>query len=225
MSITILLVEDHVIVRRGVLMILDAVPDFEVVGEARDGLEAMEKVAALRPDIIVLDLAIPKLSGLEVTHRVCKDYPSTRVVILSMYSRAPYVAEALRQGASAFVQKGDDDSELIRAIRQVMAGNRYLSAEFNEGDINAYIQRVQTEELDAYDTLTKREREILPLAAEGLSSLEIAHQLTISDRTVDTHRNHILQKLGLRNQIELVRYALSRGIIRLEDGAPPANLR
>ena len=225
MSISILLVDDHVILRQGLRVLLDGEPDFQIVGEAGDGRETLEKVTALHPDVLVLDLNIPGLSGLEVTRRVCEEHQPTRVVILSMYARDAYVAEALRHGASAFVQKGDDRSELIRAIRQVMAGNRYLSAEFNESDIYAYIQRVQTDDLDAYDTLTKREREILPLAAEGLSSLEIARQLTISDRTVDTHRNHILQKLGLRNQTELVRYALSRGFIRLEDGAPPANLR
>jgi len=215
---TIVLADDHAVVRQGLRALLDVEPGFSVVGEAADGLIAMRLVEQLRPLVLVVDLMMPGLGGLDVTRQVTRKARSrTRVVILSMHASEAYLLEALRNGASAYVLKDASSTELNQAIREAAAGRRYLSSPFSDTTIEAYLRKAKDAASDPYESLTRREREIFHLAAEGLSSVETAERLFISRRTVDTHRARILRKLGLRSQAEIVRYALGRGILRLDD--------
>ncbi len=216
---TIVLADDHGIVRQGLRALLEAEPDLTVVGEAADGLEAIRLVERLAPAVLVADVMMPGLSGLGVAREVQRHWPGTRVVILSMYANEAYVLEALRNGAAAYVLKDAGATDLVRAIREAAAGGRYLSPPLSERAIEAYIERSQAAPPDPYDTLTTREREILHLTAEGLSSTQVAGRLAISPRTVETHRANLMRKLNLRRQADLVRYALEKGIVPVE--APP----
>ncbi len=214
MSISLLLVDDHAIFRQGLRALLEAVPDFHITGEAGDGSEAIRLVEQLHPQAVILDLMMPGISGLEVTRRICNQ---TRVVILSMFSAEAYVVEAFRSGAYGYVLKDATASDLEQAIRAALEGQRYLSSPLSQGSIDAYIQRTHTASLDPYKTLTSRERDVLYLAAQGYSSQEISGRLFISPRTVEIHRANMMHKLNLRNQTELVRFAIKRGIVQLEE--------
>jgi two-component system response regulator NreC len=216
MALKLLLADDHQIVRQGLRAILKSEPDFQLVGEAADGLDTVRQVERLQPDVLVLDLMMPGLSGLEVTRQVAKRCPETRVVILSMHSNVAYVVEALRAGATAYVLKESGAEELVQAIRSVAAGKRYFSAPISEPALGAYVQKAEETALDPYHTLTAREREVLQLTAEGHSGIEISERLFISPRTVESHRANLMRKLGVRNQKELIRYALQRKIVPME---------
>ena len=216
MKTTIVLADDHPIVRQGLKTVLEAEPDFRVIGEAGDGSQAVQLVERLQPQVLVLDLLIPGLSGLEVARQVRQRAPETRVIVLSMHANEAYVLEALRHGAAAYVLKATSSTELVQAVRAVVAGRRYLSRPLTERALAAYAQRAEATP-DLYETLTTREREVLHLAAEGRSNSEIAARLSISPRTVEIHRRHLMRKLGLHSQTDLVRYALRRGIIPLEN--------
>jgi DNA-binding NarL/FixJ family response regulator len=214
MAATLLLVDDHQIVRQGVWAILKTEPDFRLVGEAADGQEAVRLAERLTPDVLVLDLMLPGgLNGMEVARQVAKRSPKTRIVFLSMHANEAYVVEALRAGALAYVVKEAGAEELVRAIRAVLAGRRYFSAPLSERAIQAYQEKASGATLDPFHTLTAREREVLQLTAEGLSGLEIGDRLFISSRTVESHRANLMRKLGVRNQKELVRFALQRGLV------------
>jgi DNA-binding NarL/FixJ family response regulator len=210
---TILLAEDHHIVRQGLKSMLSAEKGFKLLGEAGDGLKAMELVAKHTPDVLVLDLMIPRLHGLEVVRRVRKEHPSTRILVLSMNSEDPYVVEALRSGATGYVLKDCATSNLPEAIRSVAAGKRYLSPALAERAIDALFQDRGEAGLDPYDTLTERERVVLQMAAEGMGNPEVAEKLFISPRTAESHRANLMRKLGLRSQTDLVRYAIRKKII------------
>lgn len=214
MSITILLADDHIVVRQGLRSLLETQPDFTVIGEAKDGPETLQQVDALQPQVLVLDLVMPGMSGMEVVRRV---HEQTRVIILSMHSNEAYVVEALRNGAYGYVLKDATAGELTQAIRTVVNGQRFLSAPFSERGIEAYLRRSRTGPLDPYETLTAREREVLALAAGGLSNPEIAARLTISPRTAEIHRANMMHKLDLHSQTDLVRYAIRRGLVTLEE--------
>ena len=214
---TIVLADDHPIVRQGLRSVLEAEPDLQVIGEAGDGLQTMQLVEGLRPQVLVLDVLMPGLSGLEVARQVRQRAPETRVIVLSMHANEAYVLEALRHGAAAYVLKETSSTELVQAVRAVVAGRRYLSPPLSERALAAYVDRAEATPLDLYETLTTREREVLHLAAEGCSNSEIATRLSISPRTAETHRTNLMRKLGLHSQTELVRYALRRGIIPLEN--------
>ncbi len=209
---TIALAEDHQLVRQGLVLLLKTQPDFRLVGEAGDGLEALRLVETQSPEILLLDLAIPRVHGLEVTRQVRRDHPHTQIIILSMHTEESYVVEALRDGAAGYVLKDSTGTDLIDAIRRVKLGRRYLSPSLAEIAIGLLQQKVMTGQ-DPYDTLSSRERLVLQLAAEGLSSSQIAERLFISRRTVETHRAHLMRKLELRSQTDLVRYAIRRGLI------------
>jgi DNA-binding NarL/FixJ family response regulator len=214
---TIVLADDHHVVRQGLRTLLESESDFRIVGEAGDGLEAVQLVERLQPNVLVLDLMMPCLNGLEVTRQVSQRSPQTRVVILSMHSSEAYVLEALRHGAAGYVLKASSAADLIKAVREVAAGRHFLSPPLSEHAIAAYVQKAKDATLDKYETLTTREREVLHLAAEGYSNREIAERLSISPYTAMTHRANLMRKLDLHSQTDLVRYALQRGMILMED--------
>jgi DNA-binding NarL/FixJ family response regulator len=218
----IVLADDHPIVRQGLRSLLEKEPGFTIVGEASDGLKVADLVEETKADVLVLDLLMPGLGGLDVAREVARHSPKTRIVVLSMHSSEAFVLRALRNGASAYVLKDSSTTELVMAVRQVEAGGRYLSSRLSERAIESYIDRADRGAVDIYETLTAREREVLHLAAEGLSNPAIGARLHISARTVELHRAHIMQKLGLRNRTELIAYALRRGLIPSEAaGAEP----
>lgn len=206
---SVLLVEDHPIVREGIRAFLTQTSLHEVVAECEDGVTALELVAKHRPDVVIADLRIPRLDGLEVTRRVVQKYPSTKVVVLSMYSSDSYVASALRNGALAYVLKNSDIKELNAAIESALSGKRYLSS--------ALANRVSREPVtkDRYELLTTREREILQYVAEGLTAAKVSEMLNISIRTVEKHRSNLMHKLEVKNHADVIRYALQRGLIPL----------
>lgn len=214
-SATVALFDDHPIVRQGVRALLEAEPGFMVVGEAENGREAVELAKRLRPDIAVVDLMLPDLNGLEVTRYIHRFNPSTKVLILSMYADEPHVLEALRAGALGYVVKGSSTASLISALRETLDGHRYLSPMLSDWAIEAYIAHAGrvTGQVDRYELLSPREREVFQLAAQGATNAEIAQRLTISSRTAETHRTHLIHKLGLKTQRQLALYALKRGYI------------
>jgi two-component system, NarL family, response regulator NreC len=211
--LNIFLADDHDIVRKGLQAILSVEPDFKVVGEAKDGLETIEKVQQLQPDILVLDIMMGGINGLEVTRQLSKKCPKTGVVILSMHSNEAYVLEALHSGAKAYILKDNTTEDLVRAIREVASGRRYLSSPLSERAIEAYTQKTEPLSQDPYEQLTTREREILQLASQGWSNVAIADRLFISHRTVETHRANLMHKLGIRSNAELLQFAMLHGII------------
>ncbi|MBC7233898.1 MAG: response regulator transcription factor [Chloroflexi bacterium] len=210
---TIVLADDHHLVRQGLRALLTAEPDFAVVGEAGEGVEATLLTERLQPDVLIVDMAMPGLNGAEVARQVSKRSPRTRVIMLSMHDSDPYVIEALRAGAVAYVLKDSTAQDLVHAVRSVMAGRRYLSPRIAERFIDAYLTQLATSLPDPLDTLTLREREVFLLVAQGRSSSEIAQQLFLSRRTVETHRTNIMRKLGVKNKAELIRYAVQRGLL------------
>ncbi len=213
---TIVLADDHRIVRQGLRALLTAEDNFKVVGEADDGREALELVKRLSPDVLVLDLMMPGLNGLEVARQLHKQSPKVRIVVLSMYDDEGFVLEALANGVSAYVLKDSNSSDLVQAVREVAAGRRYLSPPLSDRAIETYQQIAKTGAMDKHETLTTREREVLQLSAEGHTSSVIASRLGISTRTAETHRSRLMHKLGLHTQSDLIRYALKRGIIPME---------
>jgi DNA-binding NarL/FixJ family response regulator len=209
---TVVLADDHELVRRGLRGLLEAEPDCRILAEATDGLAAVQAVAKFKPTALFLDLSLPRLHGLEVLRQVRVDSPHTKVIILSMHDDEPYVIEALRAGAMAYVLKGSDSSEIARAFHEVLAGRRFLSAPLSEWAINSLATRT-ADTTDPMQSLTAREREVLQLAAAGLGNPEIAERLFISPRTAETHRTNFMRKLGLQTQTDLVRFAIRKGII------------
>ena len=217
---TIVLAEDHVIFRQGLKSLLQQKSDLSVVAETGDGLEAVALVRREKPDVLVVDLSLPGLDGLEVTRRVRQQSPHTRVVVLSMHASEAYVVQAVRNGALAYVLKNASMDDLEQAIRAVLEGRRFFSAALPQDLAETLAQADAEKIVDRYETLTKREREILQLVAEGYTSPEIAEKLFISLLTVNKHRSNLMDKLGRHSQTELVHYALQRGLIPLHVKPP-----
>jgi len=216
MAVTILLADDHPIVRQGLRHLLEAEPDLKIVGEASDGLQAVQLTEKFMPNVLIVDIMMPGLNGLEVLRQVRDRSPATCCVVLSMQSADAYVVEALKAGALGYVLKETGPSELVNAVQQVIEGKRYLSPRLSERLIDVLLQKTEEVTRDPYETLTNREREILQMAAEGLTSSAIAKRLSISPRTAELHRGRMMDKLGLNNQTELIRYALRRGILPMD---------
>jgi len=209
---TLVVAEDHALVREGLKSLLKTDPTLKPVGDASDGLQAVKAVEELKPDLLVLDLMLPRLHGLEVLRQVRK-LKTTKVLVVSMHAESPYVIEAFQSGAAGYLLKDSGAHELIKAIRLVISGQRYLSPRLTDMALNAYLKRVEGVIVDIYATLSSRERVVLQLAAEGNSSAQIGKQLFISPRTVETHRTNLMKKLSLRSQTELVRFAIRKKII------------
>ena len=220
-TIRIVLADDETVVRQAIKCLLEAERDFEVVGEVADGLAVVPLVERLRPDVIILDVTIPGLFGLEVTRQVRQRSPQTAVIVLSRHVNEWYVTEALRNGAAGYVAQHADAGELIRAVRSVVQGEQYLSAPLSMDDVQTWL--TQSRHVgDPYETLTSREREVLQLVAEGYSSTRVARRLTISVRTAEAHRANVMRKLRLKNHTALIRYALARGVLPPLEPLPPA---
>ena len=209
--ISVLVATDQRLVRRGLCALLGA-EGLDVAGEAVDGQEAVAMVGRLRPAVVVLDLMMPGIDGLEVTRRIVRRSPGTRVVLLSAYGDESSLLDALHEGAAGYVLKDAEPRELGAAVREAAAGRRYLSASFARAALPAYIDRARTGTDGRYESLTPREREILHLVVEGFRNAQMGARFGISPRTVDTHRTNLMRKLDLHSQADLVRYAVRRGI-------------
>jgi DNA-binding NarL/FixJ family response regulator len=212
--IRILLADDHIVMRKGLRLLLERQPDFEVVGETADGRETVESCDTLKPDVVVLDIAMPNLNGIEAARQIAAKLPHTSIVILSMHSDESYVLRALKAGARAYLLKDSAETDLINAIRAVSDGKAFFSPAISKMLADDYVRRLQQRGVeDSYELLTMREREILQLLAEGKTNKEVANLLNLSLYTVETHRGNILQKLNLHSAPELILYAVRKGVI------------
>ncbi len=213
-KIRVVIADDHAVVREGIKMILGREPDIEIVGEAGNGREALDLVAKTRPHVVVMDISMPEMGGVEATRRVKEAYPKVNVLALTMHEDESYVFQLLKAGASGYVLKRGAAQDLVQAIRSAARGEAFLYPSVARSVLADYLKRVEAgEERHRFDGLTEREREILALIAEGLSNQEIAQKLYISIKTVQTHRTHIMEKLDLHNRAQLVRYAIRKGLI------------
>jgi two-component system response regulator NreC len=212
--IRILLADDHNVMRRGLRLLLQSQPGFTVVGEAADGHQAVDQAVALRPDVVVLDLAMPHLNGAEAANRIHEQLPNTAIVILSMHSDESYVLRALKAGAKGYLVKDSAESDLIGAIKAVSEGKAFFSPEVSKVLVEDYVREMRSRGVeDSYELLTTRERETLHLLAEGKSNKDIAALLKLSLFTVETHRRNLQEKLNLHSLAELILYAVRKGVI------------
>jgi two-component system response regulator NreC len=210
----IMLADDHTIVRQGLRKILEAQPEWTVVAEASDGRETVRLTTELQPDVVILDIGMPLLNGIEATRQIVRRLPATGVVILSMHSDETYILQALQAGARAYLLKDSADTDLIRGVSAAAAGKSFFSPVVAKVMLDDYLRHLSQKGIvDRYQALSEREREIFQLIAEGHSNKEIADLLSVSPSTIDTHRTHILQKLDVHSTAELVLYAVRRGVI------------
>jgi two-component system response regulator NreC len=213
MRITIVLADPLDLVRSGIRCLLEEEADFKVEGEVADGLEAVSLVRRLKPRVLIVALTMPGLNCLEITRQVQQHSPATAVVVLSTYSNEQYVVQALNNGASGYVMMYVTPAELMHAIRKVVAGHRYLSKPLSERSMETWLRRARSAARDAYETLTRREREVLRLVFDGYSNARIASHLSISRRTAESHRANVMRKLDFHNQTDLIKYVLTRDIL------------
>ena len=213
-SIRVLLADDHVIVREGLRALLDAQPEIEVVGEAGNGREAVRQVKKLKPDVVILDVAMPELNGIEATAQIHALRSETRVIILSMYSTREHIYRALKAGARGYLLKESAAQEVLEAVREVAAGRQYLSEKVSSEVLDAFLEGADRAAVESpLERLSSRERQILQLVAEGRSSAEIAKLLFLSSKTIDTYRSRLMRKLGIGDLAGLVRFAIEHGIV------------
>jgi len=215
-TIRVLLADDHQLFRDGLSALLQRSPGFTVVGEAADGLAALKLTHELRPDIVLLDISMPGLNGVETTRRIAAEARQTRILILSMHADRRFVAETLRAGASGYLLKDSAFPEVVRAIHAAMQGHVYLSPAITDVVAQDFAGRVQSPQNSAFQLLSPREREVLQLLAEGCATKKIAAKLAVSTKTVETHRRQIMEKLGLHSVAELTKYAVREGLTPLE---------
>jgi two-component system response regulator NreC len=212
-KLTLFLADDHHIVRQGLIKLLETEPDIDIIGDSDNGQQTIQMVKQFQPDILVVDLMMPGINGIEVTRQVSKLSQKTRTVILSMYGNESYVIEAFKAGAKAYVLKESTADELVVAIHHAASNHRYLSQALSEKAIEAYIRKEKDVKLDPYETLTMREREIFNMVIQDFTNIQIASQLCLSRRTVEVHRRNLMHKLGIHSQRELLNFAMQRGMI------------
>jgi len=216
MSITVFIADDHAVVRDGLRLLLEEQPDIKVIGDASNGRDAVRQVAQLCPDVLIADVAMPELNGIEVTQKISETCAFTRVIILSMYSTSEHIFRALQSGASGYLLKEAAGIEVVNAIREVHSGGRYLSKKLSDKGIDSYMrERESAEAKSPLASLSTREREILQFVVEGKSSSEIAEILHLSPKTVETYRSRLMQKLGVSNVAGLVKFAVQHGLTAL----------
>jgi DNA-binding NarL/FixJ family response regulator len=213
-TIRILLADDHTVVRKGLRLLLESHAGFEVVADAADGREAVTLAEANRPDVVVIDVAMPNLNGIEAARQILSKAPQTAIVFLSMHSDESYVLKALKAGARAYLLKDSAEYDLVSAVKAVSEGKAFFSPAISKMLVEDYMRRMQEQQVeDSYDLLTTREREVLQLLAEGKNNKEVAQLLNLSLYTVETHRSNIFQKLNLHSSAELILYAIRKGVI------------
>lgn len=213
-NIRVLLVDDHMVVRIGLKALVDSEPDLQVVGEASNGLEAIAQAHALCPDVIVMDISMPELDGLEATRRIRAELPACHILILTVHAQERYLFPVLKAGGAGYVLKSTVDTELLDAIRTVAAGGAFLYPSATRMLLEDYLGQLNTmPEQDAYEQLSDREREVLKLLALGYTAGQAADKLALSPKTVETYRTRIMQKLNLHSRVDLVQYALARGLL------------
>lgn len=215
-KLKVLLADDHQVVRQGMRALLNAQPDIEVIGEAADGHELLRLVWSLRPNVVLSDIAMPNLNGIEATTQIRKRFPNVQVIMLSMHSASAYVIRALRSGALGYVLKDDDIEVVIQAIRAVSKGSRFISAQVSEKVLDTYLSGGDVT-LSLEERITEREREILQMVGEGNTNAQIAEKLNISSRTVEKHRSNLMSKLGLTSPTDVVRFAIQQGLVTLKE--------
>jgi DNA-binding NarL/FixJ family response regulator len=213
MPTRILIVDDHALVRQGFRALLSTIPDFEVVGEAANGREALQLIRALTPDVTLMDLTMPELNGLDATANAIRQHPLLKVIVISMHATETYVLEALRAGAAGYMLKNADAGELERAIRAVVGGARYLAPTVSHHVIDGFMRAEPAAKLAQAQELSARQREVLQLIAEGKSSRDIAERLHLSVKTIETHRAQLMQRLDIYDVAGLTRYALRIGLV------------
>ena len=212
MAIRVVLVDDHVLIRAGLKALLHSLANIQVVGEASDGHEAVDVVEKLEPDVVIMDIAMANLNGLEAASRVTKQWPKVKVIILSMHANEEYVGQALDAGATGYLLKGAEPAELELALKAVVRGETYLSPSISKQLVQDYLSH-RKEKLGTTVELTARQREVLQLIAEGCSTKDIANKLGLSVKTVDTHRTELMRRLDIHDVAGLVRYAIRRGLV------------
>ncbi len=215
-KIKVLVADDHTILRQGIKSLLANEEEIEVIGEAKNGREALTIIEETLPDVILMDIAMPGLNGLEATRRIKKKFPRMKVLVLTMYTNEEYIFQILNAGANGYLVKETAFQDLISAIKAVYKNEAFMSPSISKKVINSYIKRAQNDEQEICEILTTREREILQLIAEGNSSKKIAELLFISPKTVETHRTHIMDKLNIHNRTGLVKYAIRKGIVDVD---------
>jgi DNA-binding NarL/FixJ family response regulator len=215
-TINVLVAEDHTIVRKGICSLIDGKAEIKVVGEAEDGRDAIDKAGALQPDVVLMDITMPHLNGLEATRQIKKIFPQIKILALTMYTNEEYILQILQAGASGYVIKQAAPAELISAIHAVYRGDSFLSPSISKTIIDEYLRHSVPAAPVEQEKLTDREREVLQLIAEGYSNREIADKLNLSVKTVGVHRTNIMEKLEIHNVTDLVKYALRKGIISLD---------
>jgi two-component system response regulator NreC len=217
-KIRVLIVDDHAIVRAGTRLLLNSQPDIEVVGEAVNGKEGLARAQELSPDVVLMDINMPDMDGIQATRAIKESLPEVRVLALTMHEDSRYFFQMLKEGALGYMLKGSEPDELLGAIRAVYQNKAYILPDLARRLLDDYLERLKAgDEQDSYSKLTTREREVLKLIGEGYTSREIAEMLCLSVNTVERHRSNIMDKLGMHNKSELIRFAIRKGLVKLED--------
>lgn len=216
MSIKVLLVDDHAIIREGLRSLLKKQPEMEVIADTGDGRKAIELVRELLPNIVIMDITMPGLNGIEATRQIIAEFPDVKVIALSIHSKRRYVADMLSAGATGYILKECLFDELVQAIKAVAAGGRYLSPRITDVVVSDYVKRLSTSAYSPFEALKTREREVLQLVAEGKSTKQIALELHVSTKTIEANRRQIMEKLNIHSVAELTKYAVREGLTTLE---------
>jgi two-component system, NarL family, response regulator NreC len=214
MTIKVLIADDHQLFREGLVNLISSAPDIEVIGEAKDGLEATKKAKKLKPDLILIDIGMPNMNGIEATKTIKRDDPGIKIIAVSMHSDRQFVKGVLEAGADGYLLKNCTYRQLIDAVQSVVSGKKYLSDDITEMVIQGYLD--PEEESENKNDLSEREIEVLKLYAEGKSTREISERLFISVKTVGTHKQHIFEKLGIKSNADMIKYAIKEGLIQLQ---------